>query len=364
MKPLTQLNKPIMALTVGILGGLTGVIAVVSQPTGTCEIRDRQAIPITSPGPGRGLILALSLAQVGLSVVSYRKSKGSQGLVPQSEGPIPTETVGPISSGLIAEKPSRVEGSFPEVESLVEGPILIQPGPMTLERALEESPLKGALEFGCLMLYGGQGSGKTTLASALLRYRLLKGHEVRVMNPHYSYGMYKPLRVYGVGDSQEDTWLSIQEGIHWLLDEVKARYKVMRNQPQSEWEFLGQPITVLVEELGLYAANLDKELMAKFLKTCLTEVRKANIYVIGVSQAPTQAMTGGVKGIYSLMRTSSAEVTLESVPNTKLPGGRGPSGYGTIEIPGQDMMRFKVPNIPSLISGELWNFTDLVGKEA
>lgn len=101
---------------------------------------------------------------------------------------------------------------------------LEMPDNSNIPKDLESSALQPILGAGMVKLIGYQGSGKTTLAAALIRHRLKQGHKVVCFNHHYEYGSYKPLKVYGVGGSLQKQFDDIAEGLIWFVKEKEDRY--------------------------------------------------------------------------------------------------------------------------------------------
>lgn len=231
---------------------------------------------------------------------------------------------------------------------------------------------QGCLDFGDLQpvsmagflcLIGGMGSGKSTLAAAIVRDRLMRGHRVVILNHHYAFGDYKPLKVYGKGDTLKSQFADISRGLYWFLEEREARYKTRQIKPQNEWDFVDKPITILIEELGEYKGNVDPDLMQTVMKTIAAGTRKANIFVVLVSQHDTMEMLGGSSGLSHILKTMGCFIKLRSKPDPSRIGGLGPTGYAGVSISGGQDKEAKVPDFSTLFPDGKVDFSDLFVDE-
>lgn len=226
---------------------------------------------------------------------------------------------------------------------------------------LMSSKLQPLCITGLVSTIGGQGSGKTTLNAAVLRERIAMGHRVIVINHHSAYREYEPLEVYGDGDTLEEQISHCEEGLQRLIDLREERYAIRKRVPENEWDFMSQPVTFLIEELGEYAGVVDEKLMNRFLKTVCAGVRKANIFVILSSQHDTMAMFGGTKGLAKLLQEGFVKITLENQPDASKPSGLGPTGRGYLSINGAQPVNVKIPDVSSMFpqGQSVYDFRDL-----
>ncbi|MCT7981533.1 helicase HerA domain-containing protein [Laspinema olomoucense] len=232
----------------------------------------------------------------------------------------------------------------------------------------QSDPLTSAIDSGLVSLIGSQGSGKTTLAAAILRRRIKQGHQVIVLNHHYEYGSYKPLKVYGKGDTLKQQFEDIEKGIEWFLSEREKRYAIRQNKPQAEWYFESEPITILIEEMGEYSGNVDADLMSSFLKTIVAGVRKANLFVLMVSQGDTLEMLGGgsAKGLSKLLKEGFIKIELTAKSDPSKIGGLAPTGQGTIATNGGEPIPVKIPDVRDMFPKGHWelDFSDLISTRS
>lgn len=231
---------------------------------------------------------------------------------------------------------------------------------------LASSKLSPILFAGLVSVKGVQGSGKTTLNAALVRERLLAGHEVIIINHHAAYGEYKNLELYGDGDTLEEQISHCSEGLQKLIDMRETRYATRKRKPESEWGFMSQPVTFLIEELGEYKGFVDKDLMSRFMKTVVAGVRKANIFVILSSQNNTMEMFGGTSGLASLIQEGFCTIELEGQPDPSRPGGLGPKGTGWLTVNGGQPVNVKIPDVSAMFprGQNPLDFTDLTGDSS
>ena len=213
-----------------------------------------------------------------------------------------------------------------------------------------QPPTPPELKSGTLIFVGGQGSGKSTSAVMVLHDRVSEGSRGIVLNHHAPYGAYEGLEVYGRGESFEDRFLSLETGMQLIIGEIERRYHRLQTEPNPSFS----PISVLMEEMSSWRGNIDKDLLAKFIKLTLTDTRKANIQTIWVAHNLTRECWGGIDGIANLVKNSGTIIYLDAVPDGN--GGMKSSGYGDVESNGQKR-RVKLSGYLPNISGNLWDFT-------
>lgn len=259
----------------------------------------------------------------------------------------------------IAAPPSHITGPFG-----VRLPVPSRPKEPTIPDGFlnfgDLAPVAGA---GLLFLIGGKGGGKTTLAAAIVRDRLMRGHQVVILNHHYAFGDYNPLQVYGKGETIRTQFADIEKGLNWFLAERESRYRTRQLKPKEEWDFESQPITILIEELGEYKGSVDPELMDVVTRAIVTGTRKANIYVILVSQGETISLLGGAAGFSAALKSDGCFVKVQNQPDPSRIGGLGPTGYALMSVNGGQEKQVKVPDFSGLFPNDKIDFSDLFEGE-
>lgn len=196
--------------------------------------------------------------------------------------------------------------------------------------AAKETPLgdlEGLVGAGIVLLSGGQGAGKSTAAAAIVRRSLELSYQAAVVNHHYQFGDYKPLRVYG---SQGNAWDDVETGLHWFLDLVGDRFQQIRQSPPPH-QF--EPLVLLVEEMGDWFGNLNPKLLDRFTQTCCSRLRKARVNVILVMHDDASNRAAGTaKGYFQALRKQAVRVELFATCDRK-PTFTGKIGGQRISIP-------------------------------
>jgi hypothetical protein len=104
--------------------------------------------------------------------------------------------------------------------------------------------------------------------------------------------------------------------------------------------------------------------MSSFLKTIVAGVRKANLFVLMVSQGDTLEMLGGgsAKGLSKLLKEGFVKVELFAKPDPTKVGGLAPTGKGNISINGGETIPTDIPDMRVLFPPNQWelDFSDLL----
>ncbi len=197
------------------------------------------------------------------------------------------------------------------------------------------SSLPNLTNYPSVLIYGSQGSGKTTFAESEIQRRLRAGHRVVALDPHAKFGGWKGCEVIGAGMD----YLGIDAKLGWFAGEVRRRYELIAKQPDPKF----QPLTVVVDEFTNWASRCDNA--GEFFKAALSDIRKAECYVLIISHTRTLPGLGDAKGMASLRDAALLEIELlgqidpatgEAVPKfeafIKLPG-QGQGDRSLIKIP-------------------------------
>ena len=132
-------------------------------------------------------------------------------------------------------------------------------------------------EANCLLIYGAQGTGKTTFVEAEAEARQELGHDIMVLDPHRKYGAWEGLEVVGDGMDYE----AIDEALLDLQQLIKNRYLQYSQVP----DFNPKPITVICEEFTEWNEKCKNS--DSFFSASLSDVRKVRIHVLYVAHGDT-----------------------------------------------------------------------------
>ena len=186
-----------------------------------------------------------------------------------------------------------------------------------------------------VLIFGAQGSGKTTFAETEIQRRLNAGHKVLALDPHAKYGGWKGCEVVGAGMAYED----IDRKLGWFASEVKRRYELIAKQPDPKF----QPLTIVCDEFTNWAGRCENS--GDFFQAAVSDIRKAEMFVLIVSHTRTLAGLGDAKGMAKLRDEALLEIELlgQLDPST---GRAVPRFEALIKLPGQgqgDRQLIKIP---------------------
>ncbi|MBE9235842.1 type IV secretion system DNA-binding domain-containing protein [Anabaena aphanizomenioides LEGE 00250] len=159
----------------------------------------------------------------------------------------------------------------------------------TDNKTLQPDWVSHAINYFCVLIWGGQGSGKTTAASHIIKGKKDRGDKIIVLDPHAARGQWEGLEVIGAGMDYE----AIDKFMGWYEEEAKHRYQLLRNEGEEAVKKLGS-ICVVAEELTNYAKRCKNS--GDFIQACLSDNRKIFFSSISISHGRTLALTGGSQG--------------------------------------------------------------------
>lgn len=182
-----------------------------------------------------------------------------------------------------------------------------------------------------ILIFGPQGSGKTSFASWLMHRRIANGHAIEVCDPHRECGQWDGLKVYGDGMNYEQ----IDENLRLFIKRVKARYQQRASTPGCKFKKL----TMVCDEFTQWSAKCSNA--AEFFETALSDIRKVEMHVIFISHARTMSALGGAKGLAKTRDAGLLEVELFAKvdPVTKK---ASPKLEGNLKFPGGDSRPIKI----------------------
>jgi hypothetical protein len=199
------------------------------------------------------------------------------------------------------------------------------------------NPLNRLDEYPSVLVYGPQGSGKTSTAAYLMRRRIENGHIVQVLDPHKQYGQWEGLEVFGGGMDYAEIDMKLQ----WFHEEVKRRYKQAEITPN----YNPPKLTLVCDEFTNWATRCSSA--ADFFMAACTDIRKINLGVIFISHNRTLQALGDPKGMAAVRDNGIAEIELlvDSHPET---GEPIPRLEAFLKMPGQPIdkrQHIKIPKI-------------------
>jgi energy-coupling factor transporter ATP-binding protein EcfA2 len=186
-----------------------------------------------------------------------------------------------------------------------------------------------------LLIWGPQGSGKSTIARALVRLKRQQGQAVCVLNPHGSPVEWDGAEVVGQGRD----YGRINGFLRSYLGEITERYKSFAKSGITEQQFLEQLVanqkvlSPVCEEMSGWFHNLNKNLLASFSLAALSESRKVAMAPVFIAHDRTLDFIGLKRGA-NLKDSGLVELELlapETHPETGLLIS---SGRGILRIPG------------------------------
>ena len=203
----------------------------------------------------------------------------------------------------------------------------------------EPNPITRLMHFFRLqntLVWGGQGSGKTSLTREIAADKLAHNQKVIVLNPHGSASTWQGMKLIGAGKNYK----AVEEFMRTYLALIKQRYQIFEQSGISEDDFLEQLLkaglveSVICEEASSWAANVDQELLHDFTRTGLTESRKVGLPLLIVTHDPSLEFMGLKKGA-RLRDAGMAIAELEPGIADLDTGFLKATGRGKLQLPGQ-----------------------------
>lgn len=158
------------------------------------------------------------------------------------------------------------------------------------------------LEAQFLLICGPQGSGKTSLAQAILQARLQLGHTVTALDPHARYGQY-PAGVTVAGAGKD--YKAIDRAIADFTGDIERYYQAIAHAPTET----PAPHTLVLEELTQWAAKTKSA--PELIAVGCSDIRKAGKFLMAISHGRTLATLGGASGFRATLDAAITTVELE-----------------------------------------------------
>ena len=162
--------------------------------------------------------------------------------------------------------------------------------------------LKQIYGSNCILMFGGQGSGKTSFVEWYANQKAEQGDEVIVFDVHRKFGAWKGLRV--VGDGRD--YQAIDDEILQLEKRITARYQ----QFATVEDFNPRPITLIFEEFSKWKNFCEHS--DGFFLTALTDVRKVFVQVVFVAHMKTMSGLTNQKGLAETFKNGVDQLELIS----------------------------------------------------
>jgi hypothetical protein len=186
-----------------------------------------------------------------------------------------------------------------------------------------------------LLIWGPQGSGKSTIARQLVRLKRQQGQTVFVVNPHGSPVEWDGAEVVGQGRD----YMKINGFLKTYLGEITERYKTFADSGLTEQQFLEQLVTQnkvlspICEEMSGWFHNLDKDLLGAFSLAALSESRKVAMAPVFIAHDRALDFVGLKRGA-NLRDSGLVELELLAPDHHPETGLLCSSGRGILRIPG------------------------------
>jgi hypothetical protein len=162
--------------------------------------------------------------------------------------------------------------------------------------------LKQIYGSNCILMFGGQGSGKTSFVEWYANQKADQGDEVIVFDVHRKFGAWKGLRV--VGDGRD--YQAIDDEILQLEKRITTRYQ----QFATVEDFNPRPITLIFEEFSKWKNFCEHS--DGFFLTALTDVRKVFVQVVFVAHMKTMSGLTNQKGLAETFKNGVDQLELIS----------------------------------------------------
>jgi hypothetical protein len=192
-----------------------------------------------------------------------------------------------------------------------------------------------------LLIFGGDGSGKTSMALELLRRRKEYGHQLIAFDPHAHPNKWPDCQVVGDGLN----FNKINASITQLQSIIKTRYEQIGSGEVAPCQF--PPITFVMEEMTDWKSQVPN---ADLLITKAGDYRKINIHLVLVAHGDTMNQIGAPKGSNEVIKNCVTKLRLFSKPSRE--GNPIPAMRGELAFPLSNPVSVKVPKFNHAIPSE------------
>ncbi|GEM_PF-6107605 len=249
--------------------------------------------------------------------------------------------------------------------ALKANPTQAEPKPVTPQKTIAATPtttlpaeqlpelnLDELRHYPSIIIFGAQGSGKTSLARAIATDRQVHDHEIIAFDPHGIQWAQFP--VIGAGMD----YGAIGSACISFKGEVDGRYKqalerqkeaIAARRPQAEIEkkaYAFASKTIIADEFTNWSDRLDSNVAVEFLRRAWTDTRKIKLHTIFISHANTiEGGLAGARGLSALRDSGCFQIELFT---KSVKGEAVPTGDGLLYRPGQAPVKVRIPNPQNL----------------
>jgi hypothetical protein len=249
----------------------------------------------------------------------------------------------PASAAQPVQTPGQTRGGSFDVDAgfVPQHPSAPPPPPQTMPTSHNSFSLKAEpddawldrlIAPSVLLVFGGDGSGKTSMALELLRRRQRAGHQTIALDPHANPNKWPGCEVVGGGLD----FYKIEAAIDSLMQIRKHRYQQIRTGEVAPCGF--PPITFVMEEMTDWKASVSN---VDLLINKAGDYRKANIHLLMVSHGDTMGQIGAPDGSNEIIKNCFTKLRLFSKPGAD--GRPIPAMKGEVQYPLQQWESVQVP---------------------
>lgn len=189
-----------------------------------------------------------------------------------------------------------------------------------------------------LLVYGADGSGKTSLAVDLIKRRNAQGHQCIALDPHGEPDKWPNCEVIGHGLAFD----KVEQAIDKLQSVIKDRYEQIGTGEVKPCQF--PPITFVCEELTDWSGSVSN---ADLLIRKAGNYRKVNVCLLLVSHGDKLNQIGAPKGFANVADNVLTKLQLFSKPS---PSGKPvPAMKGTLTRPSGKPEQVTVPKFDTTV---------------
>ena len=171
------------------------------------------------------------------------------------------------------------------------------------------------------IIFGPQGSGKTTLTKLIVQDRMQSGHICEALDPH---GSKWPCSAIGAGMD----YGAIASRLCEITDLIQERYQYCRDHEIDPNDVDFQPMSLICDEFTNWGQRMNNDLVVSFIRECWSDIRKIDI--LAIFMAHTNTLEGGLSnatGLASLRDNGCIQIELfaqrDPVTQKAVPTGTG-----------------------------------------